>query len=70
MSYNTEEIKKMMANELKREDTFEFECKSSYEVLLEYTNADIGKTSHVPVVLLRQRLDGSCRLMTKGKCSI
>ena len=99
MSYNTEEIKKMMANELKREDTFEFECKmcgnccrnreepilltgpdvfriavaikkSPYEVLLEYTNADIGESSHVPIIYLRERLDGSCRLMKNGKCSV
>lgn len=81
MSYNTEEIKKMMANELKREDSFEFECKmcgnccrnreepilltgpdvfriavalkkSLCEVLLEYTKADIGEASHVPIVYL------------------
>ena len=40
------------------------------DVLLKYTNADIGESSHVPIIYLKERLDGSCRLMKNGRCSV
>ena len=40
------------------------------DVIREYTRGYIGTASHVPVVVLKERDDGSCRLMRKGKCTI
>lgn len=99
MPYNEEDFKKMMTSELKRGDTFRFNCKmcgnccrkrrepilltgtdvfriarelniAPYQVLVRYTNSYIGESSHAPVVVLKERLDGSCRLMEKGRCSV
>lgn len=30
----------------------------------------LGHTSHIPVCVLKERMDGSCRLMRKGKCMV
>ena len=30
----------------------------------------LGHTSHIPVCVLQERMDGSCRLMRKGKCMV
>ena len=30
----------------------------------------IGETSHMPVLVLKERLDGSCRLLRKGRCMV
>lgn len=30
----------------------------------------IGETSHIPVLVLKERTDGSCRLLRKGRCSV
>ena len=30
----------------------------------------IGENSHLPVLVLRERMDGSCRLLRKGRCSV
>ena len=30
----------------------------------------IGSTSHMPVLVLRERMDGSCRLLRKGRCMV
>lgn len=41
-----------------------------YEVLARYTSGYLGDTSHAPVVILRERLDGSCSLLRNGKCMV
>ena len=41
-----------------------------YEVLARYTTGHLGETSHAPVVVLRERLDGSCSLLRTGKCTV
>ena len=41
-----------------------------YEVLARYTSGYVGDTSHVPFVILRERLDGSCSLLRNGKCVV
>lgn len=41
-----------------------------YEVLSRYTTGYLGDISHAPVVVLRERLDGSCSLLRKGKCTV
>lgn len=41
-----------------------------YEVLTRYTTGYLGQDSHAPVVVLRERLDGSCSLLRKGKCTV
>lgn len=41
-----------------------------YEVLARYTSGYLGDVSHAPVVILRERLDGSCSLLRKGKCMV
>ncbi len=40
------------------------------EVLEQNTRYYIGENSHVPVVVLKERLDGSCRFLRNGKCTI
>lgn len=30
----------------------------------------IGESSHMPVLVLKERLDGSCRLLRKGRCMV
>lgn len=37
-----------------------------YEVLARYTTGYLGQDSHAPVVVLRERLDGSCSLLRNG----
>lgn len=41
-----------------------------YEVLARYTSGYVGDVSHAPVVVLRERLDGSCSLLRNGKCTV
>lgn len=41
-----------------------------YEVLARFTSGYVGDTSHAPVVILRERLDGSCSLLRNGKCMV
>lgn len=41
-----------------------------YEVLARFTSGYIGDVSHAPVVILRERLDGSCSLLRKGRCTV
>ena len=41
-----------------------------YEVLARFTSGYVGDVSHAPVVILRERLDGSCSLLRKGKCIV
>lgn len=40
------------------------------QVIEEKTEGYIGDQSHVPVLVLKERLDGSCSLMRKGKCMV
>lgn len=42
----------------------------AYEALARYTSGYVGDVSHAPVVILRERLDGSCSLLRKGKCMV
>lgn len=44
--------------------------KQPVEVLIEYTRCVKGADSHLPTVFLKERLDGSCRLLRKGKCIV
>lgn len=40
------------------------------EFLEEYTDGYVGSGSHLPVVILKARYDGSCPLLRKGKCTV
>ena len=40
------------------------------DTIIENTRGYIGDTSHCPVVVLKERLDGSCRLLRKGRCMV
>lgn len=40
------------------------------KVVEENTVGYIGDTSHMPVLVLKERLDGSCRLLRKGRCMV
>lgn len=40
------------------------------QVIEEKTIGYIGDQSHVPVLTLKERLDGSCSLLRKGKCMV
>lgn len=40
------------------------------EVLTKYTECQRGTDSHLPIVYLKERFDGSCSLLRKGKCTI
>lgn len=40
------------------------------EAMVEFTGCTVGADSKMPVVYLKERLDGSCRLLRKGKCMI
>lgn len=43
----------------------------SMDVIIEkYTQWCLGDDSHVPVLILKKRPDGSCRFMSKGCCNI
>ena len=45
--------------------------KASMEAVIpKYTHWCIGENSHIPVLLLKERPDGSCRFMSRGRCSI
>ena len=35
-----------------------------------YTHGYLGEESHLPVVVLAERDDGSCKLLRKGKCTV
>ena len=43
---------------------------STLEVLFKHTRGYIGDTTHLPVAVLKERLDGSCSFLRKGKCTI
>lgn len=43
---------------------------SPTDTLVKYTECVLGTDSNLPVVILKERLDGSCSLLRKGKCSI
>lgn len=40
------------------------------EFMVRYTYSYIGDTSNLPVVVLKERQDGSCSLLRNGKCTI
>lgn len=40
------------------------------EAMVKYTECISGADSRLPVVILTERLDGSCKLLRKGKCMI
>lgn len=40
------------------------------EVIRKNTRGNIGEQSHIPVITLAERMDGSCRMMRKGKCMV
>lgn len=40
------------------------------QVIQEKTIGYIGDQSHVPILTLKERLDGSCSLLRKGKCMV
>lgn len=39
-------------------------------VVKDNTVGYIGNTSHMPVAVLKERMDGSCRLLRKGRCMV
>lgn len=43
---------------------------SPAEAALECAEWRLGDTSHLPVLYLRERLDGSCRLLRNGRCIV
>ena len=40
------------------------------DVVLKYTRGYVGNTSKLPVLVLKERPDGSCSLLRKGKCIV
>ncbi len=40
------------------------------EAVKKFTTFSIGKDSKLPLLYLRERLDGSCSLLRKGKCTV
>ena len=99
MADDEKRYREYLANELKGDDTFQFECSmcgsccrrraepivitgpdlfriaktlniSPLEAAQEYTDWTIGVNSHMPVLTLRERLDGSCRLLRNGRCTV
>lgn len=40
------------------------------DILSKHTELYIGDNSHLPVIVLKERLDGSCSFLRKGRCSI
>ena len=40
------------------------------EALWKYTRGYLGEESHLPVAVLAERDDGSCKLLRKGKCTV
>ena len=54
-------------------DIFRIACTlnvSIEEIVAKHTNGYIGDASHVPVFVLKERLDGSCSFLRKGHCMI
>lgn len=43
---------------------------SNQQVIAERMRSYLGDQSHVPVMVLKERLDGSCSLLRKGKCMV
>lgn len=43
---------------------------SPAEVAWKHTRMNIGGDSHLPVLVLRERLDGSCSLLRNGRCMV
>lgn len=41
-----------------------------FQVIQQFTDFHVGVDSRVPVFTLRERLDGSCSLLRKGKCTV
>lgn len=99
MSVSMEDVERARKNELKDDDTFQFECRmcgnccrkrndavvingpdlfrvaralgsSPAEVAWKHTRMNIGGDSHLPVLVLRERLDGSCSLLRNGRCTV
>ena len=99
MTDDEKRYREYLANELKGDDTFQFECSmcgsccrsrsepivitgpnlfriaktlniSPLEAAQEYMDWTIGVNSHMPVLTLRERLDGSCRLLRNGRCTV
>lgn len=44
--------------------------KEMMDIVANNTKMYIGGTSHLPVLVLRERMDGSCSLMRKGRCAV
>ena len=40
------------------------------KAVTENTTCYLGENSHAPVIVLNERLDGSCRMLRKGRCMI
>lgn len=40
------------------------------QTITKNTEGYIGNDSHIPVIVLKERLDGSCRLLRNGRCMI
>lgn len=54
-------------------DTFRMSAElgiSVEDMLLQNAEVYIGTDSHVPVFILKERLDGSCRLLRNGRCTV
>lgn len=41
-----------------------------FDAIKKYTKGYVGKDSHLPLVVLDERQDGSCKLLHKGKCTV
>lgn len=41
-----------------------------FDVLMKYTRGHIGDGSHIPIVVLDERPDGSCKLMRRSRCTV
>lgn len=99
MGFTEKDFLMFQKNELKPEETFQFECTmcgsccrkrkepilitgadifriarsfgvSIKEIIEKNTEGYIGESSHVPVMVLRERMDGSCSFLRKGHCMI
>lgn len=99
MAYTEKDFERFQRNELRKSDTFCFDCTMCgnccrrrqepilitgadifrmakalntpvEDVVLKNTRGYIGDSSHCPVVVLTERLDGSCRLLRKGHCMV
>lgn len=44
--------------------------KEMMDVVVDNTRMYIGENSHIPVLVLRERMDGSCSLLRKGRCMV